>query len=157
MRKTPMNYPKIPLPTYTALDFARAKRLQGHEASENTKSDSSEQSLQNNTARNTKDENRVKITSKYIPALTAYNSNTLGLGESKYLKFTQPEHKNLREMRRLRLRLVPVKHLADVDHLKLPVIPRDKATVQSHEPLRTKKNCATEMLGVRFKTDAHKR
>lgn len=156
MRKTPFNYPKIPLPTYTPLDFTRVNRLQEEHDKGNTKGASEERGLWNDTAHKTQDENRVRITSKYIPALTAYNSSSLA-GDSKHLKFTHPERKNLNEIRHLRVGLVPVKHLAGVDYLKLPLIPREKPTVQSHEPLVAKKHCATGMLGVRFKTDAHKR
>lgn len=158
MRKTPLNYPKIPLPTYTVQDFARRNRLQDQDATENAKRVAEKYSLQKrNTARKTNYENRVEITSKYIPVLTAYNSDTLELGKSKYVKFTNPEHKNLNEMSRLRVGLVPVKHLAGVDYVRLPMIPQEKTAAQYQKTLGANKYCATGMLGVRFKTDAHKR
>ena len=158
MRKTPLNFPKIPLPRYTPQDFVSGiNHLQDNETTDNTPKVSEECSLQNDTIRKTNDENRVRITSKYIPALTAYNSSSLGLGQLKHVKFTNSEHKNLNEVGQVRVGLVPVKHLAGIDYLKLPMIPREKTAAQTHEPLGAKKYCATGMLGVRFKTDAHKR
>lgn len=155
MRKTPLNYPKIPLPTYTALDFSRRNCLQDSNA--NAKRVSDEGTLQSDTTTKLNDKNRVRITSKHIPALTAYNCSSFGLGDSKHLKFTCPETKNLNEMHRFRVGLVPVKHLVGVNYLRLPVIGREKPSTQSHEQPGTRKYCATGMLGVRFKTDAHKR
>ena len=156
MHKTPLNYPKIALPTYTPLDFSRTNRLQDNDT--NSKRVVQEkQILQFNAATTRSDENHARITSKYIPALTAYNSSTLGLGDSKHLKFTHPETKNLNEVRRLRVDLVPVEHLAGVDCLRLPLIGREKTIMKPHDQPGERKCCATGMLGVRFKTDAHKR
>ena len=156
MHKTPLNYPKIPLPTYTPLDFSRTNRLQDN----NTRSKQvvrEEQTLPFNATTKRSNQNQARITSKYIPALTAYNSSTLGLGDSKHLKFTHPENRNLNETRRLRVDLVPVKHLAGVDYLRLPLIGREKTNMKPHDQPGERKHCATGMLGVRFKTDAHKR
>ncbi len=155
MHKMPLNFPKIPLPTYTPLDFSRRNRLQDNNICVRQVSD--EQTMQFDTATKPNDKTRIRISSKHIPALTAYNSSTLALGDSKHLKFTNPETKNLNEMRRFRLGLVPVKHMAGVDFIKLPLIGQEKAKVQSHEQPGERKYCATGMLGVRFKTDAHKR
>lgn len=155
MHKMPLNFPKIPLPTYTPLDFSRRNRLQ--DINTNVKHVSEEQTMQSDTATKPYDKNCVRITSKHIPALTAYKSSTLGLGDSKHLKFTNPDTTNLNEMRRFRVGLVPVKHLAGVDFIKLPLIGQEKANVQSYEQPGERKYCATGMLGVRFKTDAHKR
>ncbi len=155
MHKMPLNFPKIPLPTYTALDFSRRNRLQDNNI--DVKQVSEEQIMQSNSSTKPNDKTRVRITSKHIPALTAYNSSTLALGDSKHLKFTNPETKNLNEMRRFRVRLVPVKHLAGVNFIKLPLIGQEKGNVQSHEQPGERKYCATGMLGVRFKTDAHQR
>ena len=156
MRKAPLNFPKIPLPTYTALDFAGRNGLHDEDITGNTKRMVEKYSLQNsNCARKTKDEKRVRITSKYIPALTAYKSNTLELGESKHLKFTHPDVKTYEEVGRLRVGLVPVKHIAGVDYVRLPVIPQEKTT--QSKTLGTTKHCATGMLGVRFKSESHRR
>lgn len=157
MRKTPLNYPKIPLPTYTPLDFSRTNRGSQDNNTDSEQVVREEQTLQSNAATKQSNENRARITSKYIPALTAYNSSTLGLRDSKHLKFTHPETKNLDEMRRLRVDLVPVKHLTGVDYLRLPLIGREKTNVQSHDQPGERKYCTTGMLGVHFKTDAHKR
>lgn len=154
MHKMPLNFPKIPLPTYTPWDFSRRNRLQDNNI--NVKQASEEQTIQSDTVAKPNDRNRVRITSKHIPALTAYNSSTSGLRDSKLLKFTNPETKNLKEMRLLRVGLVPVKDLAGVD-IKLPMIGQEKANMQSHDQPGVRKYCATGMLGVRFKTDAHKR
>ena len=158
MHKAPLNYPKIPLPTYTPLDFSRRDRLQDN----NTDSKQvvrEEQTLQFNATTKRSTGNHARITRKYIPALTAYTSSALRLGESKHLKFTHPETKNLNEMRRLRVDLVPLnyKNLSGVDYMRLPLIGREKTNVQSHDQPGERKYCATGMLGVRFKTDAHKR
>ena len=158
MHKTPLNYPKIPLPTYTSLDFSRTNRSQDNNINTNSRQGVLEgQTLQFSAATKRSNENQATITSKYIPALTAYNSSTLGLGESKQLKFNHPENKNLKETRRLCVDLVPVKHLVGVDYLRLPLIGREKTNMQSHDQPGERKYCATGMLGVRFKTDAHKR
>lgn len=157
MRKTPLNYPKIPLPTHTPLDFSRTNRGSQDNNTDSEQVVREEQTLQSNAATKQSNENRARITSKYIPALTAYNSSTLGLRDSKHLKFTHPETKNLDEMRRLRVDLVPVKHLTGVDYLRLPLIGREKTNVQSHDQPGERKYCTTGMLGVHFKTDAHKR
>lgn len=154
MHKAPLNYPKISLPTYTPLDFSRRNRLQDNNGSKQVLRD--EQTFQFNASTKCSNENRVRITSKYIPALTAYNSSTLGLEDSKHLKFTHPKSKNLNEMRRFRVDLVPVRHLAGVD-LRLPLIERDKTNMQPNDQPGERKYCATGMLGVRFKTNAHKR
>ena len=149
---------KTPLPTYTVQDFARRNRSQDQDPTQSAKRIAEKYSLQKrDTAGKTNNENRVKITSKYIPALTAYNPDTSELGESKYLKFTNPEHKNLREMSCLRVGLVPVKHSAGVDYVRLPMIPQEKTAVQYQKTLGANKHCATGMLGVCFKTEAHKR
>ena len=158
IHKAPLNYPKIPLPQYTPLDFSRTNRLQKNNIHiKSTPAVREEQTMQFNATTKRSNKNHARITSKYIPALTAYASSTLGLGESKHLKFTHPETKNLNEMRRLRVDLVPVKDLASVDHLRLPLIEREKTNMQSHDQPSDRKHCATGMLGVRFKTDAHKR
>lgn len=144
------------MPTYTALDLARRNGLQDEDITGNSKRVTEKYSLQNsNCATKTKDENRVRITSKYIPALTAYKSNTLELGESKHLKFSHPEVKTCEEVGCLRVGLVPVKNVAGVDYVRLPVIPQEK-TMQS-KTLGTTKHCTTGMLGVRFKSEAHRR
>ena len=156
MHKAPLNYPKISLPTYTPLDFSRTNRLQDN----NTNSKQvlpDERTFQFSATAKRSNEIHAKITSKYIPALTAYNSSTLGLGDSKHLKFTHPMTKNLNEMRRLRVELVPVRHLAGVDYLRLPLIEREKTNMQPHDQPGERKYCATGMLGVGFKSDAHKR
>ena len=158
MRKTPLNYPKIPLPIYTPLDFSTRNRLQKNTTDSNLVSE--EQTMQclgSDPTSKRNIENRVRITKKYVPALTAYNYSSLGLGDSKHLKFTNPDTKNLKEMRCLRVGLVPVKHLSGVDYVRLPLIGRDKTTKQSREQPGKKNHCTTGMLGVRFKTDAHKR
>ena len=158
IHKAPLNYPKIPLPQYTPLDFSRTNRLQKNNIHiKSTPAVREEQTMQFNATTKRSNKNHARITSKYIPALTAYASSTLGLGESNHLKFTHPETKNLNEMRRLRVDLVPVKDLASVDHLRLPLIEREKTNMQSHDQPSDRKHCATGMLGVRFKTDAHKR
>lgn len=156
MHKAPLNYPKIPLPQYTPLDFSRTNHLQKNNINIKSKQAVREEhTMQFNATTKRSKKNHARITSKYIPALTAYAPSTLGLGESKHLKFTHPETKNLK--RRLRMDLVPVKDLAGVDHLRLPLIEREKTNMQSHDQPSDRKHCATGMLGVRFKTDAHKR
>ena len=155
MHKAPLNYPKISLPTYTPLDFSRTNRLQDN----NTNSKQvlrDELTFQFNATKRS-NESRTRITSKYIPALTAYNSSTLGLGDSKHLSFTHPKSENMNKMRRLRVGLVPAKHLACVDYLRLPLIEKEKTNMKPHDQPGERKYCATGMLGVRFKTDAHKR
>ena len=153
MHKAPLNYPKISLPTYTPLDFSRTNRLQD----DNTNSKQVlqvEQTFQFNATTKRSNDIHTRITSKYIPALTAYNSSTLGLGDLKHLKFTHPRTKNLNEMRRLHAELVPVRHLAGV---RLRLIEKEKTNMPPDDQPGERKYCATGMLGVRFKSDAHKR
>ena len=158
MRKTPLNFPKIPLPTYPPQDFTKISRMPSKETTQNIQRGSGEYSLKNGSLESTKYENWIRTqANKYIPALTAYNSSSLDVGEMKHLRFTYPEHKNLNELGQVPVGLLPVKHLAGVDYVKLPMIPSKQTTEQSHEPLERKLHCATGMLGVRFKTDAHRR
>ena len=158
MLKTPLNFPKIPLPTYPSQDFTKISHMPSKETTQNIQRGSGEYSLKNGSLESTKYENWIRTqANKYIPALTAYNSSSLDVGEMKHLRFTYPEHKNLNELGQVRVGLLPVKHLAEVDYAKLPMIPSKQATEQSHEPQERELHCATEMLGVRFKTDAHRR
>lgn len=155
MRKAPLNYPKIPLPPYTPLDFSRRNRLRA--VKKDVKQALKEETMQSNPARKPNNKHGVRITRKHIPALTAYNSSILALGDSKHLKFTNPDNKKLNELSRFGVGLVPLKYLAGDDYLNLPLIEKEKAGVQLHEQPGERKHCATGMLGVRFKTDAHKR
>lgn len=157
MRKTPLNFPKIPLPTYTAQDFTKISQMPSKETTENIQRGSGEYDLKCGSLESTKYKNWIRTASKYISALTAYNSSSLDVGEMKHLRFSNPEHKNLNELGQVRVSVLPVKHLAGVDCVKLPMIPSKQTTERSHEPPQRKSQCATGMLGVRFKTDAHRR
>ncbi|PFX24622.1 hypothetical protein AWC38_SpisGene10777 [Stylophora pistillata] len=157
MRKTPLNYPKIPLPLYSPLDFSKRDQSQNTYNCNRVLGEQTTQCLQLDamfTKRHTK--KHVTFTNQYVPAFTAYRYGSLGLEDPKHLKFSSPETKNLKEMRSVRVGLVPVKHSAGVDYVTLPLIGREKVIEQSHKP-QSKKHCATRMLGVRFKTDAHRR
>lgn len=157
MRKTPLNFPKIPLPTYAPQDFTKISQMPSlKETTQNIQGGSVEYSPKCGSQESTH-ENWIRTASKYIPALTAYNSSSLVFGEMKHLRFSNPEYKNLNELGQVRVGLLPVKHLAGVDYVKLPMIPSKQTTERSHEPPQRKLHCTTEMLGVRFKTDAHKR
>ena len=156
MRKTPLNFPKIPLPTYAPQDFTKISQMSSlKETTHNIQGGSEEYSPKCGSQEST--HNWIRTASKYIPALTAYNSSSLVFGEMKHLRFSNPEHKNLNELGQVRVSLLPVKHLAGVDYVKLPMIPSKQTTERSHEPPQRKLHCTTEMLGIRFKTDAHKR
>ena len=153
MRKTPRNFPKIPLPTYPPQDFTKISQMPSlKETTQNIQGGSEEYSPKCGSQESTH-ENWIRTASKYIPALTTYNSSSLVFGEMKHLRFSNPEHKNLNELGQVRVGLLPVKHLAGVDYVKLPMIP----STQTTEPPQRKLHCTTEMLGVRFKADAHKR
>ena len=154
---TPLNFPKIPLPTYAPQDFTKISQMPSlKETTQNIQGGSEEYSPKCGSQESTH-ENWIRTASKYIPALTAYNSSSLVFGEMKHLRFSNPEHKNLNELGQVRVSLLPVKHLAGVDYVKLPMIPSKQTTERSHEPPERKLHCTTEMLGIRFKTDAHKR
>ncbi|XP_073239877.1 uncharacterized protein [Porites lutea] len=157
MRRTPLNFPKIPLPTYAPQDFTKISQMPSKETTQNIQGGSEENSPKCGSLESTKYENWIRTASKYIPALTAYNSSSLDFGEMKHLRFSNPEHKNLNELGQVRVGLLPVKHLAGVDYVKLPLIPSKQTRERSHEPPQRKLHCTTEMLGIRFKTDAHKR
>lgn len=157
MRKTPLNYPKIPLPVYTPLDFSKRDQSQNSNNCSHVSGEQTTHCLQLDamfTKSHTK--KHATFTNQYVPALTAYRYSSLGLEDSKHLKFTSPETKNLKEMQPVHVSLVPVKHPAGVDYVRLPLIGREKATEQSREP-PPQNHCATRMLGIRFKTDAHRR
>ena len=154
---TPLNFPKIPLPTYAPQDFTKISQMPSlKETTQNIQGGSEEYSPKCGSQESTH-ENWIRTARKYIPALTAYNSSSLVFGEMKHLRFSNPEHKNLNELGQVRVSLLPVKHLAGVDYVKLPMIPSKQTTERSHEPPQRKLHCTTEMLGIRFKTDAHKR
>ena len=157
MRKTPLNYPKIPLPVYTPLDFSKRDQSQNSNNCSHVSGEQTAHCLQLDamfTKSHTK--KHATFTNQYVPALTAYRYGSLGLEDSKHLKFTSPETKNLKEMQPVHVSLVPVKHPAGVDYVRVPLIGQEKATEQSREP-PPKNHCATRMLGIRFKTDAHRR
>lgn len=157
VRKTPLNYPKIPLPVYTPLDFSKRDQSQNSNNCSHVSGEQTAHCLQLDamfTKSHTK--KHATFTNQYVPALTAYRYSSLGLEDSKHLKFTSPETKNLKEMQPVHVSLVPVKHPAGVDYVRLPLIGQEKATEQSREP-PPKNHCATRMLGIRFKTDAHRR
>ena len=158
MCKTPLNFSKIPLPTYAPQDFTKICQMPSlKETTQNIQGGSEEYSPKCGSKESTH-ENWIRTASKYIPALTAYNSSSLVFGEMKHLRFSNPEHKNLNELGQVRVSLLPaVKHLAGVDYIKLPMIPSKQTTERSQEPPQRKLHCTTEMLGVRFKADAHKR
>ncbi|XP_068743254.1 uncharacterized protein [Montipora capricornis] len=160
MRKTPLNYTKKPLPTYTAADFARRGHRQDGHSNQNESIHirfAKPQTLENGINDGKDDGNCVRFRKKYLPSLTAYKSNTAHPGESKHLKFTNPETKCFEEMCHFHVGLLPAKQLTRVDYVRLPMISEKTSAVLSQNTQEGKKYCTTEMLGVRFKTDAHER
>ena len=152
MKKTPVSYPRIPLPSYTTMDFSRMETVD-----ENNNQEQHSVASDKRTAEED-DKGSVGLSTKHVPALTKYNSAIPDRGDVAHLTFSNPEWKKVNGNARLRMRLglVPRKHMCGVKHSRHPLNEK-RTNAECDELGRVKKQCTTGMLGVQFMTVAHKR